>query len=521
MRSSSPATPPGVLPAAADQATVSLSGVMLCVMLGPLIYIIDYNVVSVSLPKMMSGLATDVLTIRWVITAFLISTAVVMPTLGWLGRTLGNKNLYILGLTLMTMATGLCSLAPNVNVLIALRIIAGVGAATLMPMSMVLMLEVYPPDKRGTGMALWGLGASLGAVLGLPVGGYFADEVGWRTVFCVNLLPGIVGAVSTLFLVPASRRESRMPFDTWGFLTLTIALVSLLLTLSQGQREGWASAYILTLYVICGTAFCLFFLIEWRSASPLVDLRLYRHVRYVSATLVALAMGLFFNGSTFLTVLFVQLLLDFSVQRTALALLPGSIAMALTTPLVGRLIDRADARLSTLLGLVVYGLSCSMMLWADLRIDFAFVMWVYICRSIGLGFLYPPVFAVATSGLPLQQTRSASSMLNLCVTIGGALSVAVLSTLVEMRQIWHHARFAEEQVLGAIGTQQGLAALSHLTVEAGSGVTSAGLQALGLLQGLLQREALVRAINDCFLLILLVTVVCVGLGMLLRMVSHH
>lgn len=144
-------------------APVSLVGVMFCVMLGPFVNILDYNVVNVSLPKMMSGLATDVLTIRWVVTSQLIATAVMMPALGWIGRVLGNKNLYVLGLAVFTGASALCGMAPNVNILIVLRILQGLGAGTLMPMTMVLMLENYPPHKRGMGMALWGLGASLGS----------------------------------------------------------------------------------------------------------------------------------------------------------------------------------------------------------------------------------------------------------------------------------------------------------------------------------------------------------------------
>ena len=235
--------------------------------------------------------------------------------------------------------------------------------------------------------------------------------------------------------------------------------------------------------MLCGVAFCLFVLIEWCSASPLVDLRLYRSIRYVSATLLALAMGLFFNGSTFLTVLFAQLLLDFSVERTAFTLLPGSLAMVLTTPLVGRLIDRADARLPMLLGLAVYGWSCYMMLWADIRSDMAFIIWVYIWRGIGLGFLYPPLFAVATSGLPLQHTRAASSLLNLWVTIGGALSIALLSTLVEMQQIWHQARLAEDQMPAAVGTQQGVATLTGLLTETGIGHRQCRAAGAGVVTG--------------------------------------
>ena len=498
------ATRPALSPPPRAESRSSLAGIMLCVMLGPFVNILDYNVVNVSLPKMMSGLATDVLTIRWVVTCFLISTAVIMPSLGWIGRVLGNKNLYLLGLTVFTSATALCGLAPNVYVLIALRAVQGLGAGVLMPMSMVLMVENYPPEKRGMGTALWGLGASLGSVIGLPMGGYFADAVDWRAVFYVNLLPGCLAILGTLLFVPASPREPRAPFDVWGCLSLTATLVSLLVALSQGHREGWDSALIVSLFAICGAAFITFLLVEWRAAAPLVDLRLFRRSLYVKGVLVALSMGLFFHGSTFLSVLFAQLLLDFSVQRTALALLPGSIAMVLTTPLVGWMLDRLDGRIPMLIGLAIYGICCYMMLLADLRIGFAYLMWSYIWRGLGLGFLYPPVYSVAIRGVPLEQTRGGSSLLNLQVTLGGAFSVSLLTTLIDARQTVYQARFAETQMLNAVGTQQALSALEQFADAAGVGALYVQGYALGLLQGVVRSEALVRALNDGFYIVILV-----------------
>ncbi len=490
---------------------------MFCVMLGPFVNILDYNVVNVSLPRMMSGLATDVLTIRWVVTTFLISTAVIMPTLGWIGRVLGNKNLYILGLSVFTGASALCGMAPNVETLIVLRVFQGLGAGVLMPISMVLMVENYPPDKRGMGTALWGLGASLGSVIGLPLGGYFADAVDWRAVFYVNLLPGCLGVLGTIFLVPTSRREQRVPFDLWGCLTLTTALVSLLVALSQGQREGWDSSLILTLFAICGAALILFVLIEQRVATPLVDIRIYTRSLYVKGTLVALAMGLFFHGSTFLSVLFAQLLLDFSVERTAMALLPGSIAMVLTTPVVGWMLDRLDGRLPMLIGLGIYGICCYLMMLADLRIGFAYVMWAYIFRGFGLGFLYPPVYAVAIQGVPLERTRAASSLLNLQVTLGGAFSVALLSTLIESRQTVHQAHLAETQVLTAAGTQQALSTFTHLATQLGAGAAYLNGYVLGLLQGVVRQQALVHALNDGFYVIMFVALGTLAIVLTMRM----
>ena len=496
---------------------VSLPGVMVCLMLGPFINILDHNVVSVALPKMMSGLATDILTIRWVVTASLIATAVVMPTLGWVGRTLGNKNLYVLGLAVFTGASGLCGMAPSAELLIALRAVQGVGAAVLMPISLVLMLEAYPPEQRGMGTALWGIGASMGSVIGLPLGGYFADAVDWRAIFFVNLLPGALAVFLTLMFVPAAGREERQPFDVWGFFTLSIALVSLLVALSEGQREGWGASSIVLLLVVAGSAFGLFLLIEWRTPTPLLDLRLYTSMRYVSSTLVALAMGVFFYASTFIIVLFAQLLLDLSVQNTALALLPGSIAMVLTSPLVGWTIDRSEPRLAMLLGLGLYVVSCYLMLLADLRIGFGFLVWVYIFRGLGLGFLYPPVFVVATSGLPIHRTRAASSLLNLWVILGGTFSIALFSTLIEWRQTLHQARFAETQVLTAAGTQRALALFGQVAHMLGVGVGQAELYARGVLQGLVRREALVHALNDGFALILFIALCSMGVVLTMRM----
>ncbi len=215
-----------------------IAGVMGCCMLGPFINILDTNVVNVALPRMMSGLGTDILTIRWVVTAYLIATAVTMPAIGWIGRTLGNQRLYVIGLSVFTGASALCGMAPSVEFLILLRVVQGLGAGVLMPISWALMIQVAPPEQRGMATSIWAIGASLGSLAGLPIGGYFADAVDWRAVFFVNFIPGSLAVLGTILFVPKSDREERVPFDGWGFLTLSIALVSLLVALSQVQQEG-------------------------------------------------------------------------------------------------------------------------------------------------------------------------------------------------------------------------------------------------------------------------------------------
>jgi DHA2 family multidrug resistance protein len=493
---------------------------MLCCMLGPCINILDVNVVNVALPRMMSGLGTDVLTIRWVVTAYLITTAVTMPTLGWIGRILGNRRLYIIGLSIFTGASTLCGMAPSVEVLIGLRIVQGIGAGVLMPISWALMIEVSPPERRGLSTSLWAIGASLGSLAGLPIGGYFADAVNWRTVFYVNLVPGSLAVFLTMLLVPASTREGRTPFDGWGFVTLSIALVSLLVALSQVQQEGWDSSLIVSLLAICGAAVPLFLFIESRSHSPLVDLRLYTHLRYSSGTLMALILGVFFYGSSFLVILFAQLVLDYSVQQSALVLIPGSVAMIVAAYTAGWLVDRFDPRLPMLLGLVGFSVFCYLMILADRRIDPAYLVWVYIWRGLGLGCLNAPMVAVATSGLPLHRARMASSLLSLCLVLGGTFGISLLSTQLEQQQTIHQARFAETQLPSAVGTQRALDLFTAMSRRLGLTEGAAGLYARQQLSRLLSREALVQALNDCFSLVLSLVAGCALLILMMRIVRQ-
>lgn len=509
-----------VLVSPATHRPPPIVGVMLCCMLGPFINILDTNVVNVALPRMMSGLATDVLTIRWVVTAYLIATAVTMPTLGWVGRRLGNQRLYIIGLSVFTGASSLCGMAPSVEILILLRIVQGLGAGVLMPISWALMMEVSPPEQRGLGTSLWAIGASMGSLAGLPIAGYFADAVDWRTVFYVNLIPGSLAVFGTMLLVPASAREERIPFDGWGFLTLSIALVSLLVALSQVQQEGWDSSFILTLLTLCGLAVPLFLLIERYTAAPLIDLRLYTRVLYTSGTLVAIILGVFFYASSFLVVLFAQLVLDYSVQQSAFVLIPGSITMIVTAFMAGWLVDRFEPRLPMLMGVVGFGVFCYLMMLADRRITTGFLVWVYLWRGIGLGFLNAPVFTVATSGLAPQRARMASSLLSLSLVLGGTFGISLLSTLLERWQTIHQTHFAEMQTYTALGTQQALRTFTDMSHRLGISQGYSGLYARGRLSDLLGGEALVHALNDCFALLLSLAICCIGLILMMRIVRQ-
>ncbi len=264
----------------------------------------------------------------------------------------------------------------------------------------------------------------------------------------------------------------------------------------------------------------VFLVIESYGANPLIDLGLYKSLLYTSGTIVTIIMGVFFYASSFLIILFAQLVLDHSVQQSALMLVPGSIAMIMAAYTGGWLVDRFEPRLAMMLGLFGFCACCYLMILADRRITAVFIAWVYIWRGFGLGFLNAPVFAVATSGLDPHRARMASSLLSLCLVLGGTFGISLLATLMERWQTIHQARFAEAQILTSIGTQQALGTFTDLAQRLGLGPSAAGLYAQGRLSALLGREALVHALNDCFAFVLVLAVFSTGFVLMMRIVRQ-
>ncbi|GIX49528.1 MAG: MFS transporter [Candidatus Tectimicrobiota bacterium] len=488
---------------------------MTSIVLGGYISVLNNHVINVVIPKMMSGLGTDVVTIRWVVTTYMLANAVVIPLVGWLARRLGAREVYILGLLLFTSSAVVCGMAGSVAVLVVFRALQGIGGGLIMPVTMLLMLDLYPPEKRGLGTAIWGMGASCGSLTGIPLGGFLAEHLSWRAAFYANLPPGLVALLIAVFVMHPSPRERHVPFDWWGFLTLGTALVALLLAVSNGQRQGWDASPIVALFLLCGAAFVAFLLIEPRVATPLVDLGTFRSPQYAMAIVLSLIAGAMFSGGPFLVSLFLQRLYDFSVQQAALIMFPSSAFLVLCTPVAGWLSDRLDARLLMVVGYLSYATFAAIMTFADLRFSALAILILYFGRGIGLGLSYPVIYPIGISGLPAARGKAATTLLNLCITLGGALSVSILGALLEQRQLIRQALLAETQHLAALGTQRALAALQALAVQLGGALPPA-LHARVLLARLIDREALLLAFNDCFGFFVVICLGAAGLSLFFR-----
>jgi DHA2 family multidrug resistance protein len=509
-RAAAPAPPKEGLPSSAY-----LWWAMTSIVLGGYISVLNNHVINVVIPKMMSGLGTDVVTIRWVVTAYMLANAVIIPLVGWLVRVLGARDLYIYSLLLFTSSAVVCGMANNVTMLIIFRIIQGLGAGVIMPVTMILMLDLFPPHKRGLGTAIWGMGASSGSLTGIPLGGFLAEHISWRAAFYANLLPGMIALFIAVFVMHRSPRERGVPFDWFGFLTLGTALTALLLAISNGQREGWDSTPIVTLFVVFGAALTAFLLIEPHVKTPMIDLGTFRSPQYAIAIVLALIAGGMFSGGPFLVSLLLQRMYDFSVQDAALIMFPSSVFLVLCTPIAGWVSDRIDPRPMMIFGYLCYAAFGSFMMFADLRLSAATILIVYFGRGICMGLTHPVLYPLGISGLDPERGKAATTILNLCIILGGALVVSLLASMLEQRHYVRQALLAETQTLTSVGTQQALHTMETLASQTGGGLP-ATLHAKVLLGRLINHEALLLAFNDSFRLFVVISLGAVALVMFFR-----
>jgi EmrB/QacA subfamily drug resistance transporter len=491
---------------------------MVSIVLGGYISVLNSHVINVVIPKMMSGLGTDVITIRWVVTSYMLANAVMIPITSWLARVLGARQVYIHALVLFTTSAVACGLAQSVGVLIVFRILQGLGGGVIMPVTMLLMLDLYPLEKRGLGTAIWGMGSSCGSLTGIPLGGILAEQVSWRAAFYANLPPGMIALFIAIFVMHRSPRERAVPFDWGGFVTLSTALVTLLIALSNGQREGWDSSPIVALFAICGVSFVAFLAIEPQVKTPMVDLGAFKSPPYVMALILSLIAGAMFSGGPFLLSLFLQRLYDLSVQQAAMIMFPSSAFLVLCTSFTGWASDRMDHRPLMMLGYLCYATFGGLMLFVDLRVTPLFLLIIYFGRGLGLGFTYSVLYPVGISGFDPARGKASTTMLNLCVTLGGALSVALLAALLDQRHEVRQALLAETQQLTAVGTQQALQ-----TLEAAAPVGSAlspSLHAKMMLGQMIHHEAFILAFNDAAFLFVVISLGGLVLAPFFRRARH-
>ena len=331
---------------------------------------------SLALPSIMTALSMDLGQAQWVITAYMIAGAVVIPTVGWLGNVLGNRNLLLLSLLVFVAGSVLCGLAWSGPSLIAFRGLQGLGSGAVLPMAMTFVTQAFPPLQRGLAIGLYGLGLSCGPIIGPVLGGYITEYLHWRMVFYFNILPGAFGMLMVFLILPHGRETVRRMLDTAGLIALTAFLVSFLFALSQGRRYGWDSSLIQLSFVVAALALIVLVTTELSHKEPLVDLRLLANPAFSAALVTILATMTAFWCVNFLQTLMLQRLFDYTPAQAGYILLPGTLILAVVMVVAGRLTDVVDQRLVMAGGLGLFAFTCYASSLLSLERSMSWLIWM-------------------------------------------------------------------------------------------------------------------------------------------------
>ncbi len=495
--------------------TTNLGLIAFTVMLPTLIEIIDTSIVNVSLDHIRGSLSAGYDEATWTITAYLVSNAIVIPMAAWFAKLIGRKNYQIASIALFTFSSFMCGSAWSLHSLVFFRVLQGIGGGGLVPISQSILLESFPREKHGQAMAIFGVGAMLGPIVGPLLGGWITDTMSWRWIFYINIPIGILSIIMNVIVIkdPPYMQRQKMKIDYWGLLFLAAGLGSLQFVLDKGQSEDWfASNLIVTFGVIAAVSLTLLIINEFYSERPIVNLTLFKDRTFTTGSTVMFFVFLNLFGSIVLLPVFLQMMMGYTSFYAGLVLGPGGIATMLAMPFVGKFIGKVNPKRFLVLGMSICALSTYMMSRFNLTTDFWTFVWPRVFLGLGMGMTFIPLTTLTLSHIPKERMTEATSIYNLLRNLGGSVGIAMTTTILSRRAQLHQTRLVEhlspldpgyaithDKIAGFLGQQ---------------GLPPAGAD--GMMYRELVRQSTTLAFTDAFLLICLLILSVIPLVFIMK-----
>lgn len=477
--------------------------VLATVLITTFMAVLEATVVNTALPSMQNAFGTSLDIIQWVLTAFTLVSAVVLPLSGWLADKVGYKRTFILSLILFTVGSGLCSLAWNESVLIFFRIVQAIGAGMIQPVGMAMVTREFPPNQRGMAMGFYGIAAAASISVGPSLGGFLTDTFGWASVFLINVPFGALGIIASYLIQKEYKNPNVGKFDTWGFTAVAIFLVSLLLALGDGNAGwntgGWTSPFIITCFGISFVAFVIFLYIELTIDKPIVDLRLLLERNFGLSNLLLFVIGFVLMGSTFLFPVYLQGNLGYTALQSGLMFLPLGIVQAAISPVTGILADKTSPKIPSILGVLVLMVSFYMNTFLSANPPYWLLMVPIILRGVGFGLLFIALQSVSVNSLPRDKIAQGSGLIALTRQIGASFGVAVFGAILNYRGSFHNAVAGEAMDSTSEMFRSTVTGLKYaLMSDGGQTASTAGTMAQQIIIKNAASDVFIQSVNDSF-----------------------
>ncbi|MFC8411533.1 DHA2 family efflux MFS transporter permease subunit [Arthrobacter sp. NPDC057259] len=406
--------------------------------IGFFMILIDTTIVSVANPKIMEGLNADINSVIWVTSAYLLAYAVPLLITGRLGDRFGPKRLYLTGLVVFTLASLWCGLSGDIQTLIAARVLQGLGAALMTPQTMAVITRIFPPDRRGAAMGIWGATAGVATLVGPILGGVLVDGLGWEWIFFINIPVGIVGFVLASRFVPALGTHPHK-FDIPGVLLSAVGLFLLVFGIQEGETFNWGTiSGPITVWglIIAGIIVLVGFVLwqHFNKGEPLLPLGLFKDRNFSLANIAITSVGFTVTGFGLPLIFYYQVVRGLTPTQSALMMVPMAVISGGLAPVVGRIIDRVNPKYITATGLVLMSVA---LFWNSSLMHPDTPIWLFLLPSTVLGFanagIWAPLSSTATRNLPPRQAGAGSGVYNTTRQIGAVLGSAAIAVLIQSR----------------------------------------------------------------------------------------
>ena len=469
--------------------------------------VLDTSIANVALPHIAGDLGASTSQGTWVLTSYLVSNAIILPVGAWTSSVIGRKNFFLLCITIFTVASFLCGIAPSMPILLIARVLQGVGGGGLQPMAQAIMADSFEPQKRGLAFSLYGLVAVLAPSLGPTIGGLITDNYSWRWIFYINVPVGLLAFVLVSRLVQdppwinADRANIRK-LDYVGLGLLTVAMGGMQIMLDKGEEYNWFasnSIRVFCMLFVAGMSGLIWW--EWRARNPIMNLRLFKYRNFAICCLLMILVGGVLNAATVLEPQFLQELMGYTATLAGQALAGGGLSLLVMMPLGGMATGKFPARNLAAFGFICFaGGFYYTSTHFTLTMTFGFAAWLRILQMAAIPFAFIAITTAAYAGLPKEASNQVSGIVNFVRNVGGSVFIASTGAIVTNRSLFHQARLQEYMQPENLAYVNQLNTLTY-TFRGTAGDPVAGLMARAAIYRQLNQMAAAQAYQDIYRLL--------------------
>ncbi|HEX3940828.1 MAG TPA: DHA2 family efflux MFS transporter permease subunit [Acidobacteriaceae bacterium] len=492
------------------------------VMLATFMEVLDTAIATVALPYIAGSLSASTDEATWVLTSYLVANAVILPASSWFSLRFGRKRFLITCVIIFTVASFFVGAAPSLAFILLARIVQGAGGGALQPLSQAILLESFPPAKRGAAMAFFAFGIVVAPVLGPTLGGWLTDSFSWRYAFYINIPVGILAVILISRFVhdpPYIAKAKVAPFDNLGFGLLAVWTGCLQIVLDKGQEDDWFSAvWIRWAVFFLVVALAWFIIHSWRNKQPLVNLHVLKNRNFAVGCGLMFMLGTALYSTITVLPLFYQELLGYTAFSAGLMVGPRGVGSILGMPLIGYINDKVDARILLSIGFITFGI-CSIFFGnVNLGIGPWTLFFPIVITGAAMSFVFVPITTQAYGMLRNEEIGNASGIFNLVRNIGGGIGISLAQTLITRRSAVHQTQIAGSVPVDSYWFEQRMYQL-HAYLSRQTSSANARGAAEGVLNGQLMAQARLWAFVDVFRWTAILAFLCVGIIWLFRKVK--